>query len=368
MHVKRSVDRVAIDPVSRRVHNAWLDWLRFFAAFEVVLTHARTMLFVEYAQLDPASHTLPVMLWTAVTRLGYEAVMVFFVLSGFLVGGPALQRSLERRFSLPDYFIDRVVRIMVPLVGAIVFSLIAAMVVRMPLSPVTVIGNLLSLQGAFVEVLPINFPLWSLSYEVWFYVIGGAVAFMLTRRAPSFLAALALVAAAIIFAQLLVGYLLLWFGGAAAYLYRPRRMSVVQVIIGAALVFGGILAYQLSLPRTGTPDPYRPGQGLGGALMLFGLAVVLPNLRASNWTAGRLAQIGTFFASFSYSLYLIHMPVLEMWPIRDMTSVTPAATGAYAAAVFTALIAAFIFSRCFETTGPRIKAFLRERRRSSVSR
>ena len=349
----------AIDPVSRKVHNAWLDWLRFFAALEVVLTHARTILFVEYAQLEPQSQTIAVAAWAAMTRLGYEAVIIFFVLSGFLVGGRALELALSRRFSLTDYLIDRVVRIMVPLSGAVVLSVAVASWIGVSLEPAEVVGNWLSLQGAFVDVLPINSPFWTLSYEVWFYVLGGAVAFMLSRRTFSFFAALVLAAAGIIFARLNALYLLLWLGGAASSFYRPRRLSWLETMFGVALLGGGVVTYQLSLPRTFAPEGNALGLVAGGALMLLALALVLPNLRAARWNAGRLAQLGTFLASFSYSLYLIHVPILSASPIKDLRIVSAGAVSVYIAATAIVLIAAFAFSRCFETTGPKLKKWLR---------
>src|ERR1035438_8094589 len=76
-------------------HLYWLDWLRFTAALMVVATHARGGNWVEWARLDAACRTKVVAVFFAMTRAGSEWVTVFFVLSGFLVGGKVLDRAMK---------------------------------------------------------------------------------------------------------------------------------------------------------------------------------------------------------------------------------------------------------------------------------
>lgn len=59
-------------------------------------------------------------LFYLIGRMGSEAVFAFFILSGFLVGGPGLERIFKSTFDLKNYTVDRSVRIMLPLVSAIV--------------------------------------------------------------------------------------------------------------------------------------------------------------------------------------------------------------------------------------------------------
>ena len=58
------------------------------------------------------------------TGLGHQAVMVFFVLSGFLVGGHVYTAVAEGRWSWPDYLIKRLTRLWIVLLPALVLTAI----------------------------------------------------------------------------------------------------------------------------------------------------------------------------------------------------------------------------------------------------
>ena len=58
------------------------------------------------------------MIFYGLTRLFAKAV-VFFVLSGFLVGGPAYERVKGNNFNVSQYSIYRAIRILVPLLPVI---------------------------------------------------------------------------------------------------------------------------------------------------------------------------------------------------------------------------------------------------------
>ena len=148
----------------------WLDWLRFGAALVVVAVHARGFSFVAYGELPVDQRTVLTGAWFALSRLGREAVMVFFVLSGYLVGGKVIERSLDGSFNFTAYSLDRVTRLGIPLVPAVGLSVFAMVATGMVVSPVTLVGNLLFLQGILVEPLPGDVPLWTLSYEAWFSI------------------------------------------------------------------------------------------------------------------------------------------------------------------------------------------------------
>jgi peptidoglycan/LPS O-acetylase OafA/YrhL len=355
---------------SREQHNPWFDWLRFFAAFVVLANHARSIMFAEYSQLNTSSKGLLTALWFSLTREGHEAVMLFFVLSGYLVGGPAMRRAMGGTFRIGDYALDRCVRILIPLFPAIVLTAFAQYWIGSPISPAFALGLFLSLQRVFLDVPITNVPLWTLAYEVWFYILGGAVALLLAARAVRPMAVAVILLATVVFLRLETYYVAIWFAGAAAYLLRPANGKATTVALAALLALVGVVMYQLSVANTLLPNAthdFRLGVLGGEALIAVGSAVMLSHLGAINVAPTRWARIGATLAGFSYSLYLVHMPLLYLQPQLRSTAVTAQTVGRYILAVITALAFAYVFSRVFEASGPLIKRKLRMFRNREVS-
>ena len=188
-------------------HFFWLDWMRFIAAFMVVVCHARGYNWVDFGNLPKSEQIFPIRLFFALTRAGLEWVVVFFVLSGFLVGGGVIRRTLDRTFDFSSFAIDRVSRIWVPLIPALILSLVIALVTGYAVSIAELLGNIFALQGIFFQNFAHNMPLWSLSYEVWFYIIIGAVGILLragnVRKTAAFIM---LAAGAVVFTKLSYNY------------------------------------------------------------------------------------------------------------------------------------------------------------------
>ena len=93
----------------------WLDGLRFIAALIVLISHTRNDYFLAYGDLPHNQQGLSAFLFYTFGRLGHEAVVVFFVLSGFLVGGRGFERITTGVFDVRSYAIDRFARIAPPL-------------------------------------------------------------------------------------------------------------------------------------------------------------------------------------------------------------------------------------------------------------
>ena len=95
-----------MDNVNSREHLAWLDALRFIAAFLVLFCHSRNDFFLKYNYLPVDQQGIGAFVFYTLGRLGPEAVIVFFVLSGFLVGGKGLERIINGSFKLRGYVVD----------------------------------------------------------------------------------------------------------------------------------------------------------------------------------------------------------------------------------------------------------------------
>jgi len=157
--------------------------MRATAALIVFLVHLRGSAFVEFGALpqDQQGHFAKAIF--GILRLGHEAVLVFFVLSGFLVGGQIIRRLGDGSFDIGSYFIDRITRILVPLIPACLLTVaLSAWLGGIPTNWMQVVGNMTGLNGVVVSGLPNNAPLWSLAYEIWFYVLAGAIGLMLSSK------------------------------------------------------------------------------------------------------------------------------------------------------------------------------------------
>jgi peptidoglycan/LPS O-acetylase OafA/YrhL len=101
----RTAEAVTVSPTTRS-GNRGLDVVRGAAAILVVLGHSRELLFT--AQGLPVSGKGGFeKLLLAPTSLAQESVAVFFVLSGYLVGGQVVRQVRANRFSWPVYLANR---------------------------------------------------------------------------------------------------------------------------------------------------------------------------------------------------------------------------------------------------------------------
>jgi peptidoglycan/LPS O-acetylase OafA/YrhL len=289
-----------------------LDILRAAAAFTVLVVHTRSFSWVDYGLLPAAQHNaLTAVFWMA-TRIGDEAVMVFFVLSGLLVGGRVVERVRAGRFDTAAYVVDRATRILIPLIPAcLLTAAIAALVMHKVLGIGDVAANMFGLNGVLAPTLDFNASLWSLSYEIWFYVLAGAAAHWIAKG-PGLIAGAVILAATLCFAKLGSTYLLFWSLGALMIFglrtTRPRLLLAVGVpiaLLGAALYELGVASRSFARLDIAPPDVAK-------ALICFGVSLALPFLcrpgvnRAIAW----LRKPAAFVSGFSYSLYLTHYPVV----------------------------------------------------------
>jgi peptidoglycan/LPS O-acetylase OafA/YrhL len=100
----------------------FLDFSRAIAALLVLFFHIRSSLVVPFDSLD--THDWLTRAIFAVSAFGHDAVIIFFVLSGYLVGGAVLKMDVKSSYDLWEYWIDRSVRIGPVLIAATAFQLL----------------------------------------------------------------------------------------------------------------------------------------------------------------------------------------------------------------------------------------------------
>ena len=79
---------------------ATLDFLRWTSALAVLAGHVRMFLFPPMESIGHAG--IPLKTFYLLTGFGHQAVMIFFVLRGFLVGGRAAEKISEGTFRMAD--------------------------------------------------------------------------------------------------------------------------------------------------------------------------------------------------------------------------------------------------------------------------
>lgn len=300
-----------------------LDLSRWMAAFLVVIEHIRSFTFVDYGM----GASMGVM-WKAfyfMTGFGHSAVMIFFVMSGFLVGGRALDRLAQGTFSWQKYFVDRssrlyAVYLLALLLGAALdycgyhfvnrFGLYnESFSGRIPvvnfnfhqnLSPSVFGLNLVMCQTILGPVFGSNGPLWSLANEAWYYLAGPLLfALLFWRRWRSVAISLIVLAVLVWFLPMdILVYSLVWLMGAALYFVNRRRYLPLWLSL---LLF----AASFSLARLQWLEvPY-----LADFLIGISFAAII-NSAAGNSRRLLGHSLSRRAADFSYSVYLCHFPFL----------------------------------------------------------
>lgn len=98
-----------------------LDVVRALAAFAVLIYHVRYRFFLDYADLQSSS--ILTKAFYLITSFGHDAVMVFFVLSGFLISGSIFRERRTGKFTWRRYAVNRLTRLYVVLIPGLLLTL-----------------------------------------------------------------------------------------------------------------------------------------------------------------------------------------------------------------------------------------------------
>jgi peptidoglycan/LPS O-acetylase OafA/YrhL len=331
-----------------------LDGVRGLAAQVVLFGHAAGLAFIPGPGPGAA-----VVSWTS--RL---AVMVFFALSGFVIATSLarLVRSDGGGFLVP-YAVHRWARIWPPLVAAVAVAFAVGALGRagLPLvdlrGPDYALGPLAFLRGITLTFAPtdatfaLDGPLWSLRQEVWLYGLAGLAALAVVRDGFVRIAAAAGVAVMVAVTADRFFYpqsLALFACGALAALYghEPRLRGIARApLLGAGLVV--LAAAPLAVLPLDAAFLAALSNGPGflayQTLLAPPLAALLLGLALSDGPVARCLARAAWSARFSYTLYVVHNPVLVLvfslraalglWPGTGGSAITFAVAVALAQAV-----------------------------------
>ncbi|MEK3796899.1 acyltransferase [Peribacillus sp. FSL H8-0477] len=267
---------------------------------------------------------------------GYQAVMVFFVLSGYFISSTVLKAVKENRWSWTDYLLKRIVRLWIVLIPCLILTFLWAEVqlsifgsnqeIAKYLDWKTFLGNLFFLQGILVENFGLNGPLWSLSYEFWYYIMFPCLVLMIwsEKSIHRLVYAFLLILISLVIGGKITLYFLVWLLGAVIPLIKPlnikyRALIIILFILSTLSVLISMKAYVFleGLPQI-IPDLFI---GICFSIWIFLVICVFAN-RTSKSRFG----ISKRLAGFSYTLYLSHYPLANiiftwigssLWIFRD---------------------------------------------------
>lgn len=306
--------------------SVYLDLLRFLAAMAVFMLHAS---FHRFTGGLPGLWRLSV--------FGNDAVMLFFVLSGFVIAHVASRNEHHWK----DYSAARLSRLWSICIPALLLTA-ALDALGMRLAPelyafawyeydqpvARMLASLLFLNELwFYSVQPFsNTPYWSVGYEFWYYVLFGAAMFLRGRKRVAALAVVAFVMGPKILLLLPV-----WLAGVWAF--RTTLAQRLSEAAALALCVGTFIAY-LAYRLLGGADQVKQfsthwlGPALGARLgwsedflshYVVGALVALhfvaarrllgPRQTVPPWLEAPIRKL----ASLTFALYLFHNPLLQFF-------------------------------------------------------
>ena len=294
-----------------------MDSLRLGAALVVLVLHASDMWFPDVAhspdQAGNASHA---------------AVVVFFVLSGFVI---AFTTS-TRHQTLDNYLIARFSRLCSLVVPALLLTALVEVALRIQADPSLMetyvrgaFGPRYLISGLFLNEIwffsaapPANIALWSLSFEFWYYVIFG-LWFCTGRGWMSWLLALG---ACLIAGPKILVMMPIWLMGCAAY--RLPRPAIRPGFAWALAAVSGALAFWAALALD--PWPFFIGDapfyfanqfvtdwvvGLCLATALWLLPPVTSGSTSKPISPAFVKRVRAL-ADLTFPIYVFHFPLLVL--------------------------------------------------------
>ncbi|KTB73988.1 MULTISPECIES: acyltransferase [Pseudomonas] len=300
------------------------------------------------------------------TNYAYDAVVVFFVLSGYVISYSADTFEKDRR----DYAANRMARILPVAFTAVLLSAIFFLAVGD--SRVDLYGDVSQkTNGVITFIQSITFtnqvwssneqpfangPYWSLAFEVWCYVIYGV---MFYCRGWTRVLLLLMLVVMLGPKQLII--LPMWLAGSLAYHVRfkatlPRFVLYLLLLLPIAIY----ISVQATMPRdwsyvyAGRNVERILGFGLDGAAN-FGWGYLLAILMSLHLYAFQrlfnevnvdldilFSRLVRFLAGYTFTLYLFHVPIIKF--ILAVTGLDKTdLLGGYGAVVYGAVFVAVYF-------------------------
>jgi peptidoglycan/LPS O-acetylase OafA/YrhL len=297
--------------------SVYLDLLRGGSALWVALSHLSL-----FGVAGP-SNKLPL------PEDGHDAVVLFFILSGFLVAHAVVRKPDQ---GLVGYMLDRGSRIYSVAFPLLLTSFACAALGLINATPeyqlekwplyMPLFSVFLNQSFGFREVPLQLFPWWSLAFEVWYYILFGCAYFLRGKIRWAVCGLVFLVMGGRLWMLMPV-----WLGGVIVLLVPYKQLSVRMAAVLAISSVLAFLTFKLSglelAIRTITLEPWGGVQPRPfGNATYFTTDYVTTPLAMLHLVAMRrlltdqkiaFSKMIKSFAGVSYCLYLLHPLLFSLW-------------------------------------------------------
>jgi peptidoglycan/LPS O-acetylase OafA/YrhL len=361
-------------------HSGLISLLRGLAAIEVASAHLRAQFFPAFGAIKDVS------LWFQVfaffTGFSHDAVVLFFLLSGWLVGGSFLNKIGEPN-ALKFYAIDRVTRLWIVLIPTFIITLLFAIAIcgsnlgansveltGHAFSVSTFVGNMLGLQTMIVPAYGGNFALWSLANETWYYILFPLLLLVFTSKSAfaKLIAAISILCALGLLKFSISLYFLIWLLGVGFSRIRITANGFSQTLL--FVIFCAVGAYYRIQGSVSDLNEKSFMQDLCFSIffLLFLCSVQYP-LADMTRASRKIKSIGKLLSGFSFSLYVLHIPLIVVLlffakGFAHQQTYSPnqlESWAIYFSTLFTVLLASYVFSIPFELQTNRLRKAIKNR-------
>lgn len=299
-----------------------LDSFRGLAAIAVLLDHLCTTFLMPYLGNTGALNIV-------MNLLGGWAVIIFFILSGYLITYSIVYNTHTNGcFRWTDYLISRIARIYPPLICSLLLCAIIFLIAnnfnlhgmqgfRLPTDLFVIrdkfefrfqeIFSSLLMRGG---MLALNGPLWSLYIEVKTYLLAMFVAIFMAGQSGKIGKAISIIGIIFVLTNLIhsFAYVAIWIlGGGFAMIVQGhivKRAFLKPLYAGAIAItlFIAIINPDLIMPQN-----ISTGAGFAASIAL---SIILAGFMFDSQIGTGIISKFSATAKYSYTLYIVHFPLL----------------------------------------------------------
>ncbi|RZK68260.1 MAG: acyltransferase [Pedobacter sp.] len=303
----------------------WLDLIRGVSALAVFTGHLR-VLCIEDTPVDQLNILGKFIFF--ITGFGHIAVMIFFVLSGFLIIKSIVQSAEKDKFTVKSYAVNRLSRLWTVLLPALIIGFVLDKVglfyygnslvyqgdypsfplpdLAYKLSATVFVGNIFFLQTILAPTFGTNGPLWSLCNEFWYYVIFPLLYFGFTssKKLPLKITLIATAVAIMCFVgfEIALSFTIWLFGGISYYISIKANKKLLQ---NSYLRYGLAIIFILVVVCTRSKILPLMFNNFSVGIVFALLIPFLININIKNKTG---KWVSTYLSDISFTLYLSHLP------------------------------------------------------------